>query len=184
MKPFVRALSIALCLLPAMPAWSNEVRRWVVLVDNGKKAGEQVATRGDDGMVRSHFVFKDNGRGPEMQEEFELAPDGTFARYRVSGTSTFGARIDETYSRSGDRVEWRTTADRGSRVVAGTAEYAPLAGTPAATEATVAALARRADGRLPLVPGGVLTMRELARESVSQGGRSKTVRLLAVTGRV
>jgi len=182
MKPLVRGLSIALCLLPAMPAWSAEVQRWVVLVDGGKKAGRQVTTRGDDGIVRSEFVFKDNGRGPEMKEEFQLAPDGTFSRYRVTGTSTFGAKVDETYARTGDRAEWKTRADRGSRTVSGTAEYAPLAGTPAASEATVAALAKRTDGRLPLVPGGTLTMRELAREQVSNGDKQKTVRLLAVTG--
>ena len=182
MKPLVRGLSIALCLLPAIPAWSAEVQRWVVLVDNGKKAGQQVTTRGDDGVVRSEFIFKDNGRGPEMKEEFELAPDGTFSRYRVTGTSTFGAKVDETYTRTGDRAEWTTTSDRGSRTVSGSAEYTPLAGTPAASEATVAALAKRADGRLPLVPGGTLTMRELAREQVSNGDKQKTVRLLAVTG--
>jgi hypothetical protein len=182
MKPLVRGLSIALCLLPAIPAWSAEVQRWVVLVDNGKKAGQQVTTRGDDGVVRSEFIFKDNGRGPEMKEEFQLAPDGTFARYHVSGTSTFGARVEETYARTGDRAEWKTTADHGSRTVSGIAEYAPLAGTPAASEATVMALSKRADGKLPLVPGGVLTMRELAREQVSNGDKQTTVRLLALTG--
>ncbi|WP_133478084.1 amidohydrolase family protein [Cognatilysobacter segetis] len=182
MKPLARRLALALLLLPAVPAWCAETQRWVVLVDNGKQAGQQVTTRGDDGVVRSEFVFKDNGRGPEMKEEFELAPDGTFARYRVTGTSTFGAKVDESYRRTGDRVEWKTTADRGSRTVSGVAEYAPLAGTPAATEATVAALARRTDGRLPLVPGGVLTMREVARETVANGDHRRTVRLLALTG--
>jgi hypothetical protein len=182
MKPLVRAVSIALCLLPAMPVRSAEVQRWVVLVDNGKKAGQQVTTRGDDGVVRSEFIFKDNGRGPEMKEEFQLAPDGTFARYHVSGTSTFGAKVEETYTRTGDRAEWKTTADHGTRTLNGAAEYAPLAGTPAASEATVVALSRRADGRLPLVPGGVLTMRELAREQVASGSQRKTVRLLALTG--
>jgi hypothetical protein len=182
MKPLVRAVSIALCLLPAMPARSAEVQRWVVLVDNGKKAGQQVTTRGDDGVVRSEFIFKDNGRGPEMKEEFQLAPDGTFARYHVSGTSTFGAKVEETYTRTGDRAEWKTTADHGTRVLDGAGEYAPLAGTPAASEATGGALSRRGDGRLPLVPGGVLTMRELAREQVASGNQKKTVRLLALTG--
>ena len=182
MKPLARSLLIAMCLSSAAPAWSAQTQRWVVLVDGGKKAGEQVVTQGDDGLVRTSFVFKDNGRGPEMQEEYRLAPDGTFSTYRVSGTSTFGAKVDETFSRTGDRGEWKTTADHGSRTVSGTAEYAPLAGTPASGAATVAALARRADGRLPLVPGGTLTMRELAREQVSNGAQTKTVRLLAITG--
>lgn len=182
MKPLARSLLIAMCMLPAVPAWSATTQRWVVLVDNGKKAGEQVVTTGDDGVVRTSFVFKDNGRGPEMKEEYQLAPDGTFSRFHVTGSSTFGAKIDETYTRTGDHAEWKTTADHGARDVSGTAEYAPLAGTPQSGAATVAALAKRADGKLPLVPGGTLTMRELAREQVSNGKQTKTVRLLALTG--
>lgn len=182
MKPLARSLLIALCMLSTSPAWSAQTQRWVVLVDGGKKAGEQVSTRGDDGVVRTTFVFKDNGRGPEMQEEYRLAPDGTFTNFHVTGTSTFGAKIDETYTRTGDRAEWTTTADRGAQAVSGTAQYAPLAGTPASGAASVAALARRADGKLPLVPGGTLTLRELAREQVSNGTQTRTVRLLAVTG--
>ena len=38
------------------------------------------------------FIFKDNGRGPELKEEYTLAADGTFTRYHAKGTSTFGAR--------------------------------------------------------------------------------------------
>ncbi len=182
MKSFRRRLLLALAFSAALPAWGAQVERWVILVDNGTKAGHQVVTHADDGSVRTEFVFKDNGRGPELKEEYALSPDGTFSRYRITGVSTFGAKVDETYRRSGNQAAWTTTADRGTRAVAGVAQYAPLGGTPQSISATVAALAKRADGRLPLVPGGTLSMRELARETLTRGGDTKTVRLLAITG--
>lgn len=176
------AAGLALALL-AGSANAAETLRYVALVDGGKKAGHHVVTRGDDGVVRTDFIFKDNGRGPELKEEFELAADGTFRRYRVSGTSTFGAKVDETFQRDGERAEWKTSADSGERKVDGTALYTPLGGTPEAMAVAVAALARRPDGKLPLIPGGTLTMTELARETVrSVDGGSRPVRLLAVTG--
>ncbi len=176
------AAGIALALF-AGPSWSAETLRYVALVDGGKKAGHHVVTHGDDGVVRTEFVFKDNGRGPELKEEFRLAPDGTYASYRVAGTSTFGAKVDETFSREGDRIRWKTTADSGERDVSGTALYSPLGGTPETISVAVAALAKRADGKLPLAPGGVLSTTELARETVRDAtGRQREVRLLAVTG--
>jgi hypothetical protein len=176
------AAGIALALF-AGHAWSAETLRYVALVDGGKKAGHHVVTRGDDGVVRTDFIFKDNGRGPELKEEFQLAPDGTYTRYAVTGTSTFGAKVEETFSREGDRVAWKSTADSGTRTVSGTGLYSPLGGTPEGISVAIAALAKRADGKLPLIPGGTLTMRELARETVrSASGQTRDVRLLAVTG--
>lgn len=176
------AAGIALALF-AGHAWGAETLRYIALVDGGKKAGHHVVTRGDDGVVRTDFVFKDNGRGPELKEEFELAADGTFKRYRVSGTSTFGAKVEESFSRDGDRAQWKSTADTGSSTITGTALYSPLGGTPETVSVAIAALAKRADGKLPLVPGGTLTMRELAKEKVrSASGQQRDVRLLAVTG--
>lgn len=176
------AAGIALALF-AGHAWSAETLRYVALVDGGKKAGHHVVTRGDDGVVRTEFVFKDNGRGPELKEEFRLAPDGTYASYRVTGTSTFGAKVDESFSREGDRIRWKSTADSGERTVSGTALYSPLGGTPEGATVAMAALARRSDGRLPLVPGGTLSATELARESLQgPGGARREVRLMAMTG--
>ena len=98
-KP-VLALCCALLLVPS--ALAAETLKYVALVDGGKKAGEQTVTTGDDGVTRVDFIFKDNGRGPELKEEYQLAADGTFQRYQVKGVSTFGAPVDETFTRDGD----------------------------------------------------------------------------------
>ncbi len=125
---------------------------------------------------------KTNGRGPELKEEYELAADGTFKRYQVKGSSTFGAPVDESFVREGDVGKWKSTSDAGEKALAGTALYTPLGGTPAAYSVAVAALAKRSDGKLPLIPGGTLTQQKVATAEVVAGDDKRTVALLSLTG--
>ena len=178
---------ISLAMLLANPVFAAETLRYVALVDGGKQAGHQIVTTGDDGLTRVDFIFKDNGRGPELKEEFRLAPDGTFTSYHVTGATTFGAPVDESFKREGDKASWKSTSDQGEQAVTGTAFYTPLNGTPAGNSAALAALAKRTDGKLPLIPGGMLSMRKVAEADVARGdGTSadsrRKVQLLAITG--
>ena len=177
-----RALGMCLTLLIAGQAWSAETVRYVALVDDGKEAGHQWVTKGDDGVTRVDYIFKDNGRGPELKEEFTLAEDGTFSRYQVKGKSTFGAAVDESFTRNGDSAEWRSTSDQGKQSFTGTAQYSPLGGSPQGISVALAALAKRPDGKLPLIPSGTLTMRKVAEAEVSNGRDKRKVQLLALTG--
>ena len=177
-----RTLSLVLAMGLAVPAWSAETLRYVALVDGGKKAGEQVVSKGDDGVTRVDFIFKDNGRGPELKEEFKLAEDGTFTSYQVKGSSTFGAPVAETFSRNGDAVEWKSNSDKGSQQVSGTALYSPLGGTPEGFSVAMTAIARRPDGKLPLIPSGTLTMRKIAGAEVASGSQKRQVQLVSMTG--
>ncbi|MFX5839780.1 hypothetical protein ABTE60_20940, partial [Acinetobacter baumannii] len=86
-------------------------------------AGHQIVEHGDDGVTRVDFIFKDNGRGPELKEEYRLGPDGTFVRYAVKGTSTFGAPVDESFVREGAVARWKSTSDQGEMRLDGTARY-------------------------------------------------------------
>lgn len=172
------AASSAPAASPAPPA---DTVRYVVLFQD-KVSGHQTVVRGSDGVTRVHYTYKDNGRGPELTEEFTLAPDGTYRTYRVRGTSTFGAPVDESFETAARRARWTSTSDSGSQAAAGPALYAPLNGTPEAISVSVAALAARPDGKLALIPSGTLTMRRLADTVVTRGGAKQPVRLVAITG--
>lgn len=173
---------VAGLLLSSTVALAEQTTRYVALVDGGTQAGQQVVTQGDDGVTRVEFVFKDNGRGPELKEEFTLAPDGTFQTYRVAGTSTFGAPVEESFTRTGDAVQWKSTSDEGEQVVSGTAMYSPLGGTPNVFSVALAALSEQADGKLPLIPSGTLTMRRILEAQVTRGDEQQTVDLVTMTG--
>ncbi|MEP6941180.1 MAG: amidohydrolase, partial [Rudaea sp.] len=175
-------LALGLCAL-AGSASAAETIRYVALVNGGTtKAGHQWVTHGDDGKTTVDFLFKDNGRGPELKEEYKLAKDGTFTDYHVKGSSTFGADVDESFSRDGDKAQWKSTTDKGEQAVHGTALYTPLGGTPEAFSVAFAALAARSDGKLPLIPSGTLTWKKLADVDVTNGKDKRKVQLVALTG--
>ncbi|MBC7977330.1 MAG: amidohydrolase, partial [Myxococcales bacterium] len=178
-KAFVATLFAALIVGSAGAA---ETTRYIALVNSGKdRAGHQTVTRNGD-QYRVEYVFKDNGRGPELKEEYTVGADGTFTRYHVAGTSTFGSLVEETFSRSGDTVRWKSTSDKGEQAVQGAALYSPLSGTPQTFSVLIAALAKRPDGKLPMIPSGTLTARTLAEAQVTRGAEKRTVRLIAFTG--
>lgn len=173
---------LSIAMLATTPAFAAETLRYVALVDNGKPAGHQVVTTGDDGVTRVDFIFKNNGRGPELKEEFRLAPDGMFAQYKVTGSTTFGAPVDESFQLEGTQARWKSTSDQGEQTVDGAALYTPLGGSPAVASVAISALSADPDGKLPLIPGGTLSMRKVAEMDVARDGESRKVQLLAITG--
>lgn len=179
----MKQLLVAVCAF-AVTGWAQaqDSVRYTALINGGKdRAGHIVVTRSGQ-QVRTDYLFKDNGRGPELKEEYTLAADGTYSRYSVKGVSTFGAKVDETFTRRGDQGRWKSTSDAGEQTLRGTALYLPLDASPQAYTVMLAALARRPDGKLPMIPSGVLSQQVLDRVEVEQGGRSQTVQLVALTG--
>lgn len=168
--------------LLAAQAYAGEKQHYIILVDNGKQAGEQTVERGDDGVTRVHFIFKDNGRGPELDEQIRYADDGTISEYSVKGASTFGAPVDEHFSRKGDQAEWHSTSETGSKTVSGSAFYVPLNSSFELASASIGAIARRPDGKLPLLPAGTLMQRKVDEIDVTRDGKRQRVQLLAQTG--
>jgi hypothetical protein len=157
--------------------------RYLIISENSKQIGEQVVERLDDGLTKVRFIYKDNGRGPELTEQFRLGADGTMTEYAVKGNSTYGAVVDEHFTRKGDQAEWKSTSEQGRKTVSGPAAYLPLNGSFEVESIAIAALAATPDGKLPLLPSGTLSQRELDRVEVTGGGGQKqTVRLLAQTG--
>ncbi|TDK21528.1 amidohydrolase [Luteimonas aestuarii] len=183
MKHAALILIAAWLAIPAAVAGEAGTVRYTAFAGDGTRAGHQLVEHGDDGVTRVDFIFKDNGRGPELKEEYVLAADGTFARYRVEGASTFGAPIDEAFERSGDRMTWKSTSDEGEGEFMPGALYSPLGGTPQASSVAISALLARPDGRLPLIPSGTLSARQVVElEVAADDGRRQRVQLLAITG--
>jgi hypothetical protein len=175
---------IALSIAAAFAQAATQTTRYVIISENnGKQTGEQVVERMDDGLTKVRFIYKDNGRGPELNEEIRFAPDGTMSSYTVKGNSTFGAVVDESFTRNGGKAEWKSTTERGSKEVSGPAFYVPLNNSFEVTSATITALAATPERSMPLLPSGTLTHRKLDEVQVSSAdGKSQTVQLIAQTG--
>jgi hypothetical protein len=181
-EKFMKSSWIAALALVGMAASAADTTRYVALVNGGKdKAGHQWVTRSGN-TYKVEYIFKDNGRGPEQKEEFTLDANGVFTRYRTSGTSTYGSKIDESFTLTGNTARWKTTSDHGDQTVQGAALYQPLQGTPQTFTVALAALAKRPDGKLPMIPSGTLTARKLLETRATRGAETRTVQLIALTG--
>ena len=107
----MRILPVMLTLLAIVPAHAGTTMRYTVLFQ-GKPAGAQTTQVADDGSISVDFSFRNNGRGPDLKEEFALAQDGTLVRYSAKGASTIGAPIRDSFTRRGNHAEWESQSDQ------------------------------------------------------------------------
>jgi len=147
----------------------------------GKKSGAQKTVIRDDGKVHVSYSYRDNGRGPDIEEDITLLPDGTFGSYRQTGKTTYGAILDERFSISGKRASWQSPAERGSQALTAPAVYLPSYGSPE-TSAVIVRATQKAGGRLAALPGGELGSERLATARVGAAGGERDVALYAIRG--
>ena len=61
----------------------------------------------DGNAAKIDFDIKDNGRGPTVAETLTLDADGLPGDWKITGTQTFGGKIDEAFRRSGATSNWK-----------------------------------------------------------------------------
>jgi hypothetical protein len=179
----VAALNRAAALLAlalSAPALADTAVDYDV-VYSGVKAGSQKVVLKDGGRLHVSFSYRDNGRGPDSEEDITLAPDGSFRSYRQTGKNTYGAVLDERFKVSGGRATWQTPGDAGAAPVSGPAVYLPTYGSPE-SNAVIVRATQKAGGSLPALPGGELKSRKLAEARVGGPGRERDVALYALQG--
>ncbi len=176
----MKLAALACCLALAHAAQADTTLEYDVVFD-GKKGGAQTTVVGDDGRLRVSYSHRSNGRGPDLAEEISLAPDGTFRRYRLTGTTTYGAVLDEEYTVARGHAKWRSSAEQGTQELKAPAMYLPNYGSPE-TNAIIVRATQRAGGRLPGLPGGELRSERLKQLRVGAPGQERAIALYAIYG--
>lgn len=175
--------SIALCCaLGVSNANAAETTRYTIILDNGTIAGHQIVEQTSAGQRKVHFSFKDNGRGPDLEEVIGVGKDGTMTSYQSVGASTYGAKVDEHYTLTGTQAAWHSTSEHGSTQLSGSAFYLPMNSSFEPTSLMITALAHRADGVLPLLPNGSLSQKKVDEVTVTNAGKKQKVQLVVQTG--
>lgn len=177
---FTASLGV-LFTLPSQAVHAAETLRYVINASSGTQIGEQVVQRGDDGVSKVRFIMKDNGRGPELNESYRYAADGSLLQFDVSGNSTMGAVVDEHFSRTGNQASWRSSSEKGQTGVNGTALYLPLNSSFEMVSQAIQLFAGK-DGSIALLPSGTLTQKVLDQVELSIAGKTQTVQLVAHSG--
>ena len=159
-----------------------ETVSYVFVNDKIGTPGTQTVERSDDGLFTVKFIYKNNGRGPELIERFRLASDGSYSEYHVTGTSTYGAVVDEHFERKANVAEWRSTSEHGRSTLDGRAMYLPLNSSNSPYTVFLAALAAAPDASMPLLPNGTMRMQKVDEVEVERDGVRQRVQLLTLSG--
>ena len=167
----------------SLSAAAQTEQRFSVLTQ-GQAAGELVLTTDAQGGSRVRFSYRDNGRGPDMDEEFSVDAQGAPVSYRVSGKSTFGGQIAETFSRdpASGVARWTSTVDKGEQATPAGALYLPVEFSTAFSAQLMRSLLQRPALRAEAVAGGEFSVEKLAKMSLPSGGEKIDVALFALVG--
>lgn len=169
---------LALALFPF--ALTAATRDYVVLFQ-GKDSGGLRVDEAADGRATTRYSYRDNGRGPDLEESLHWEAAGALQSYRGAGRSTYGALIDERFERSGDAARWAVGGVPGEAAGgAAHALYLPVEGSPELLARAARQLVSAPQQQLPLLPAGQLRREDLAR--LDLGDRKGEARLVALHG--
>ena len=117
---------------PATDSSATRIERWTWLTGTTHGGSLTVTTR-PDGEATTRFAYLDNGRGPQLQAQWRTDTAGIPDRWKITGTTTFGSRAEETFRRTRTQAQWKTVGDAGTVALP---LLDPAAVTPAARNAT------------------------------------------------
>ena len=154
---------------------------YVVLIQ-GQAAGHMKVTAGADGRTETDLSYRNNGRGPDQRESFQVDARGVPVAYEVTGRSTFGAALGESYTREGGRARWTSRADQGDLAVPEDFVFIPLDASAGYYDAVLRMLLSRPDGAAPTVGGLRLQAERTLRLTLATPTGPLPVALVVVTG--
>jgi hypothetical protein len=144
-------------------------------ISGGKKVGHLVAATSGN-KVSIDFDIKNNGRGPTIAETLTLGADGLPTAWTVKGATTFGSKVNETFSQAGGAASWQDSAGKGS-TAAGQRLYIAQHASPWALGLYARTLLRSGQDRLDVLPAGTLRLDKVATLDVT--GTLGTLRVTA-----
>jgi len=153
----------ALATVLAAPALADQVEYRALIQERDvgylklDRQGQKVAV---------DYNIKQNGRGPTITEAVTLDKDGAPVAWTITGRTTFGNAVNESFKRSAAGAEWRDLAGPG-RIKGKDAPhyYATQNGSPLDVAMLAKALLADADHSMAVAPGGTARLTERDRRS-------------------
>ena len=121
------------------------------------------------------YEFKNNGRGPTVNESLTLADDGTPLSWDISGNTTFGSAISESFDIIDGKAVWSSAAGPGETAYDSGAIYVDQNGGPFGTYIYARALLTDVDLSRPVLPGGALRLEKIEDFTFTSNGERGTI---------
>lgn len=135
------------------------------MVTEGIDIGRYVVDR-EGRKVSIDYDIKQNGRGPTIRETVTLDAEGAPVDWRITGKTTFGNAVNESFRRTATGASWTDLAGKGA--IAGKDAprfYVTQNGSVFDLAVLSKALLAAPGHTLPVAPGGTATMTERDRRS-------------------
>ncbi|XBQ16547.1 MAG: amidohydrolase family protein [Oceanicaulis sp.] len=162
----------------AAPA--HEADRYVVLVGGTEIGAIELSPR--MGGVDIFYEFRNNGRGPTLNEEIALGEDGYPTSWAITGAETFGNAVDERFAVEGGRAAWTDSTGSGETAWDEPALYIPQNASPYQLAIAARVLLADDDGVVPALPGGEVRLTEMETLSLGEGDAAVTLQSYALSG--
>ncbi len=176
------SIALALAIAPlCTPALAQDAAENFTVIIGGTKVGHLDVVRSGD-TVKIDYDYKNNGRGPTMKEELKLDAKGMPVAWKITGNSTFGNAINESFSMQRGTARWTDSTGSGTAKPMGQAIYVAQEGSPWSAGLYARALLADDDRSIPALPGGALSLAELEKVQVTGTGGAMTVTAYALSG--
>ncbi|MET0934858.1 MAG: amidohydrolase family protein [Luteibacter sp.] len=163
-----RRLALALALVAlSTAAFAADSARYTVIFGGVNVGHVHVDTKAN--LTTIDYNVKNNGRGPTMAETLTLGADGLPTSWVISGTTTFGSKVNERFNRDERRATWLDSVGKGQAVLKEPAIYVAQSGSPWSLQIYARALLKQPGLTMRGLPGGTL---KLAKgDSISVDGK-------------
>ncbi|MDH5500225.1 MAG: amidohydrolase family protein [Gammaproteobacteria bacterium] len=152
-------------------------------VSEGTPAGRHRVVRTGDGRISTDLFVHWNNREYTVKDELQLDANGLTRSQRITGTSPFGAPIDESFSIVDGVASWKSVGESGSTSAAAGGIYLPNEmGSVESIGALVRAALKNIDGQQELIPSGTATVRKVKELTVGGDPGDAVVSLYSIAG--
>jgi imidazolonepropionase-like amidohydrolase len=155
MKTRLLAIALALAAIPAGAVAADSAR--YVVIFGGTNVGH-VNVDSTASRTSIDYNIKNNGRGPTMAETITFGADGLPSAWSISGTTTFGSKVSESFKRDRKQATWLDSTGKGQAPLKEPAIYVAQSGSPWALQIYARALLKQPGMTLRALPGGSLKL--------------------------
>lgn len=160
--------------------YGPEASTFTVMTGGTSIGAIEIETREDGYEIA--FEFRNNGRGPTLNEVVTLNDRGLPVGWTIEGHTTFGNPVDEVFEFADSQATWRDSTGEGEAIPAGDAFYLPQASSPYWLAIAARALMADDDQTMAVLPGGEMRLEEMQSVSVGEGESARDVMVYAMIG--
>ncbi|WP_339825885.1 amidohydrolase family protein [uncultured Arenimonas sp.] len=171
--------ALAVLFVAASPARAQDERFSVIAGET--RVGHLVASTSAN-RVEIDFDYKNNGRGPTLAESLEFGAAGLPVAWTVSGSTTFGSKVDERFEWAADKATWRDSTGPGEAATDLPKLYISQSASPWALGLYARLLLADGDRTLPTLPAGQVSLAAGDTLLVGEGDTRIDVRTYTLSG--